>query len=321
MTDTVFICGPTAVGKTEYAIRLANELDGVIVSADSMQIYKYMDIGSAKPTPEERRQARHWLVDEIDPRTPFNVFEFQKLAKTYINDIASRGKLPIVSGGTGLYISSLVYDMDFSAPEGDDSYRQKLWEESGHSPERLWERLRSLDSAAADEIHQNNVKRVLRAIERLEKGEENLASFEKMRKPSTEIRPILISLERDRAELYSRIDLRVDKLFAAGLEQEVRDLMDMGFTEADVAMKGIGYKEIIHALSLDLPAESAADEIKQSSRRYAKRQLTWLRHQYPGMHWVTLKGFGFNEDAYQTIIEIIRSELKDPQTGADDYGA
>ncbi len=309
MTDTVFICGPTAVGKTEYAIRLAQELNGEIVSADSMQIYKYMDIGSAKPTEEERAMARHWLVDEIDPRTPFNVFEYQRLARGYIKDIASRGKLPIVSGGTGLYISSLVYDMDFSAPEGDDSWRQKAWDEAGHSPERLWKRLYSLDKAAAGEIHQNNVKRVLRAIERLEKGEEKLASFDEMRKPSEDISPVLISLDRDRAELYSRIDLRVDKLYEAGLAEEVRRLMDMGFTEADVAMKGIGYKEIIHALSLGLPAESAAEEIKRNSRRYAKRQLTWLRHQYPDMEWVSLKGFSFNEEAYKTILDIIHRSL------------
>ncbi len=315
MINVLFLCGPTAVGKTEYAIKLANDLDCEIVSADSMQIYKYMDIGSAKPTLQERSQAVHWLVDTVDPRTPYNVSEYQKAAMDCIEDLASRGRVPLVSGGTGLYISSLVYDLDFSAPEGDDEYRQKLWDRFGHSPQRLWEALYSLDPAAAGQIHQNNVKRVLRAVERLEKGEQNLAEYRNARKPSSRIHPVLMSLDRDRSELYERINLRVDKLYEAGLADEVVRLMDMGFTEADVAMKGIGYKEIIHALNAGLPPESASDLIKQNSRNYAKRQLTWLRHQYPDMKWFTLKGYGFNEDVYGEILAYAKAGLNGGEFG------
>ena len=221
----LFLTGPTACGKTEYAIRIARDCGGEIVSADSMQLYKYMDIGSAKPTPEERAQAKHWLVDEIDPKTPFNVSDYQKLARSYIAEIAARGKLPIVSGGTGLYINALLYDMDFSAPKGDDGFRQRVWDECGHDPQKVHERLRSLDPDAAEAIHPNNVKRMLRAIERLEHGEAKLAAFTDIETPYPDYDSLLIGLDRDRSELYDRIDRRVDKILEAGLEDEVRSLM------------------------------------------------------------------------------------------------
>ena len=285
MIKTYFVVGPTASGKTEYAIQLAQKLDGEIVSADSMQIYKYMDIGSAKPTAEERARARHWLIDEIDPRTPFSVADYQQLALRYIRDIASRGKTPIVCGGTGLYINSLIYKMDFSSPEGDDGYRQRVFEEEGRDALKLHERLRSLDPDAAAEIHPNNVKRVLRAIERLENGEEKLARFADATEPSDIIAPVMYGLDMDREKLYERIDSRVDRLFEMGLEKEVRKLMAMGFDSSDVAMKGIGYKEIIDAIKSGLPAESAKETIKVNTRHYARRQLIWLRR-YPQIEWI-----------------------------------
>ena len=285
MIKTYFVVGPTASGKTEYAIRLAEQLDGEIVSADSMQIYKYMDIGSAKPTSEERARAKHWLIDEIDPRTPFNVSDYQKLALEYIQDISGRGKTPIVCGGTGLYVNSLIYKMDFSAPEGDDNYRQSVWQEVGEDSIRLHERLRSLDPDAADTIHPNNVKRVLRAVERLEKGEEKLAMFAELTEPSDIIDPVMIGLYVPRDILYERINTRVERLFEMGLEKEVRGLIAMGFTASDVAMKGIGYKEIINAIEAGLPAISAAEQIKLNTRHYARRQLIWFRR-YPQIEWV-----------------------------------
>ena len=285
MIKTYFVVGPTASGKTEYAIQLAQKLDGEIVSADSMQIYKYMDIGSAKPTAEERARARHWLIDEIDPRTPFSVADYQQLALRYIRNIASRGKTPIVCGGTGLYINSLIYKMDFSAPEGDDGYRQRVFEEEGRDALKLHERLRALDPDAAAEIHPNNVKRVLRAIERLENGEEKLARFADATEPSDIIEPVMYGLDMDREKLYERINSRVDRLFEMGLEEEVRKLMAMGFDSADVAMKGIGYKEIIDAIKRGLPAESAKETIKVNTRHYARRQLIWLRR-YPQIEWI-----------------------------------
>lgn len=286
MIRTVFVVGPTASGKTEYAIRLAEKHDGEIVSADSMQIYRYMDIGSAKPTAEERARAKHWLVDEIDPRTPFSVAQYQQLAISYIQDIASRNKLPIVCGGTGLYVNSLIYKMDFSAPEGDDSYRQRIAAEEEGDAERIHERLRRLDPDAAAEIHVNNVKRALRAIERLENGENKLARFADATVPSDIIEPVMYGLDIDRPVLYDRINRRVDRLFEMGLEDEVRRLMAMGFTTRDVAMKGIGYKEIIEAIENGLPAISAAETIKANTRHYARRQLIWFRR-YPQIHWLS----------------------------------
>jgi len=282
---TYFVAGPTASGKTEYAIQLAERLGGEIVSADSMQIYKYMDIGSAKPTQQERARARHWLIDEIDPRTPFNVADYQKLALRYIQDIASRGKVPIVCGGTGLYINSLVYDMDFSAPEGDDDYRQKVFSEEGGDAQRIHDRLKRLDPDAASEIHVNNVKRALRAIERLENGEERLARFADATAPSKVLEPVMYGLDMERSRLYERINIRVDRLFEAGLAEEVLRLMDMGFTAKDVAMKGIGYKEIIEAVQNGMPPESAAETIKANTRHYARRQLIWFRR-YPQIEWI-----------------------------------
>ena len=306
--NVVFVAGPTASGKTEYAIRLAQELNGEIVSADSMQIYKYMDIGSAKPTPEERAAAKHWLIDEIDPRTPFTVAEYKTLAEKYIDDIASRGKLPIVCGGTGLYINALVYDMDFSAPEGDDAYRRKLWEEAGEDPERLHERLKTLDPEAASVIHPNNVKRVLRAIERLENGEEKLAAFSNLNTVTTKFNPILVGLERNREELYDRINRRVDKLYKAGLPEEIERLMTMGFTSDDVAMKGIGYKEIIDAVTAGGKPEDASETIKLNTRHYAKRQITWLRR-YDEMKWVHLSGDSFDAPAFEELKQYVISRL------------
>ena len=285
MIKAYFVVGPTASGKTEYAIQLAERLDGEIVSADSMQIYKYMDIGSAKPTAEEQARAKHWLVDEIDPRTPFNVADYQKLALHYIEGIYSRGKTPIVCGGTGLYINSLIYKMDFSAPEGDDDYRQRVFAEEGGDPVKLHERLRKLDPNAAKEIHPNNIKRVLRAIERLENGEERLARFADATEPSDIIEPVMYGLDMDRSILYERINSRVEKLFELGLEDEVKRLIDMGLDSSDVAMKGIGYKEIIDAIKSGLPAESAKEIIKANTRHYARRQLIWLRR-YPQIEWI-----------------------------------
>jgi len=285
MIKTFFVLGPTASGKTEYAIQLAEKLGGEIVSADSMQIYKYMDIGSAKPTAEERSRARHWLVDEIDPRTPFSAADYQQLALKYIKDIDSRGRVPIVCGGTGLYINSLIYEMDFSAPEGDDGCRQRIFEEEGRDPQKVHERLRKLDPQAAEDIHVNNVKRALRAIERLENGEEKLARFADATTPSKIIDPVMYGLDMDRARLYERINARVDRLYEAGLAQEVLRLMDMGFKSSDVAMKGIGYKEIIEAVEKGLPPQSASEAIKANTRHYARRQLIWLRR-YPQIEWI-----------------------------------
>ena len=286
MIRTYFVVGPTASGKTEYAIRLAEDTGGEIVSADSMQIYKYMDIGSAKPSADELARVKHHLIGEIDPKQPFNVSDYQKLALECIRRIASEGKVPVVCGGTGLYINSLVYKMDFSAPEGDDAFRQRIFREEDGDTERLHERLRRLDPDAAEAIHPNNVKRVLRAIERLEKGEGKLSEFAAATEPSDVIEPVMLGMNVERSVLYDRINRRVDLMLQNGLAEEVKSLMDMGFTSSDVAMKGIGYKEIIDAVNRGEAPESAAETIKLNTRHYARRQMIWLRR-YPQIKWVS----------------------------------
>lgn len=303
MIKTIFIVGPTASGKTEYSIRLAKDLDGQIVSADSMQLYKYMDIGSAKPTKEEMAEIPHYLVDSIDPKDPFSVYDYMIHAKYYIEQIYYQAKLPIVCGGTGLYVNSLVYEMDFNAPEGNNDYRERVRMEEDNDPQKIHERLRKLDPKAAEEIHPNNVKRVLRAIERLEKGEGSLARFADAIKPSYTIEPIMIGLSMNRDVLYDRINRRVDKLYELGLEAEVRRLMEMGFTSKDVAMKGIGYKEIIDAITSGGKAEDAKELIKANTRHYARRQLIWFRR-YPQINWVEISGDGLDESAYEQIMMI-----------------
>lgn len=281
------IVGPTAVGKTECAIRIAQELDGEIVSADSMQIYRFMDIGSAKPTAEEQAAARHHLVDTIDPREPFSVAEYCRMARECIEDIFRRGKLPVISGGTGLYVNSLIYDMDFSAPPADRNLREKyqtIAQEKG--AEYLHSLLAKVDSEAAARIHPNNVKKVIRAMEAAKSGEK-IPSFENSFRRTSSYTCILIGLQRDRAELYDRINRRVDIMMEAGLEDEIRRLMDMGLSSEDISMKGIGYKELIDAMNGFSTTEEAVELIKRNSRRYAKRQMTWFRR-YPDIRWFDL---------------------------------
>lgn len=309
MKKAVFLVGPTASGKTEYAIRLAELLDGQIISADSMQIYKYMDIGSAKPTLEERSRVRHYLVDEIDPSQPFSVVDYKVLANDYVLQVFNQGKLPIICGGTGLYVNALLYDMDFSAAAGDIKKRDNMMREIGEGdPQKLHDHLRSLDSAAADEIHPNNVKRVLRAIERLENGEGSLSHFTACNSPTKAFSPILLGLNREREELYKRIDNRVDLLMDMGLVSEVKSLMEKGFTENDIAMKGIGYKEIITCINEGKPPQAAAQAIKLHTRHYAKRQLTWFKR-YEQIRWYTPSGDSFDQQLLQEMVLYIKGML------------
>lgn len=286
----IIIAGPTAVGKTEYAIRAARDFSGEIVSADSMQIYKFMDIGSAKPTAGEQAAARHYLVDEIDPRDEFSVAEYSVLARNYIQRIFEKGMLPVISGGTGLYINSLIYDMDFASAPKDGEERARLRalleENSEEGPKLLHDMLRGLDPAAAERIHPNNTKKVIRAIEAARAGNP-IPEFEKSFKKTKDYDCLLIGLDRERQELYDRINLRVDIMMAAGLENEIKELMHMGLDSDNISMKGIGYKEMIACLNGECTMEEAVELIKRSSRRYAKRQLTWFRR-YDDMHWFNL---------------------------------
>ena len=281
------IVGPTAVGKTKYAVQIARKLNGEIVSADSMQIYRFMDIGSAKPTEEEQAAARHHLVDAVDPREPFSVAQYRHMAKECIEDIFQRDKLPVISGGTGLYVNALIYDMDFSAPPADLEQREKYRktaEEKG--PQYLHDILNDIDPDAAARIHPNNVRKVIRAIEAAKSGEK-IPSFETSFRSTSDYRCILIGLQRDRAELYDRINRRVDQMISDGLEDEIRSLMSMGLSSSDIYMKGIGDKEMFDAMNGRIPMVEATELIKRNSRRYAKRQMTWFRR-YPDIRWFDL---------------------------------
>ena len=309
MNTIIAVAGPTAVGKTKFAIRIAQEFDGEVVSCDSMQLYRFMDIGSAKPTAEEMTQARHHLVDIIDPREDFSVAEYQKLAKAAIRDIFSRGKTPVISGGTGLYLNSLIYDMDFSSAPGDIEYRNRLMkiaQEQGN--ESLHQMLHDLDPDAAENIHPNNTKKVIRAMERLREGEERIRQFRDINRETEDYRTVHIGLTRERSELYERINRRVDILVENGLFEEVRGLMDMGLTTENISMKGIGYKEIMQYFNEVYSKGTAIDTIKKNTRHYAKKQLTWFRR-YDRMKWYNISDFDSDECAAEVIISWIHKSM------------
>ncbi|MBE6028604.1 MAG: tRNA (adenosine(37)-N6)-dimethylallyltransferase MiaA [Clostridiales bacterium] len=303
------IAGPTAVGKTEYAIEAAKAFNGEIVSCDSMQLYQYMDIGSAKPTAAERAEAVHHLIDFLNPREEFSVARYQKLAREAIDDILSRGKLPVISGGTGLYLNSILYDMDFADASGDEKLREtlrKVAEEEGS--EALHSQLAEMDPEAAARIHPNNTKKIIRAIERLQAGEGRVRPFDSSISENKDYDPLLVCLTRNREELYDRINRRVDALIEAGLVEEVRSLMDMGLTADDISMKGIGYKEIIAYLEGETTLDEAIDLIKKNTRHYAKRQLTWFRR-YDKINVVNLSEYLSEEEAKRGLIGWLEKKL------------
>lgn len=307
--NVIFVAGPTAVGKTKYAIEIAKAFHGEIISADSMQIYKYMDIGSAKPTKEELAQAKHYLVDEIDPRDEFSVAEYQALAKSCIEKVFGEGKIPVVSGGTGLYLNSLIYDMDFSVMPKQAGFRKQLEEEAKEFGfEYVHNKLKRLDPAAAARIHPNNLKKVIRALEVYETTGEGIREFQESFVPTQDYGCILIGLSRERGELYRRIDERVDRLIEAGLIKEVEALLKKGLTENSISMKGIGYKEMISYLHGEFDLSEAVRLVKRNTRRYAKRQLTWLRR-YPDMIWFDLSEYPSEKEALSAIFDAIRSRI------------
>ena len=303
------ICGPTAVGKTRCAIEAARNFNGEIVSCDSMQIYRYMDIGSAKPTPEERSLAKHHLVDFVDPREAFSVAEYQKCARDAIDDILQRGRLPVISGGTGLYLNAILYDMDFANAPRDAEYRmrlEKIRDERG--TEVLHNMLEDADPEAAAEIHANNTKKVIRALERLHMGEEKVQPFRRLDKVWEAYDPVIIGLTRDRKELYDRIDQRVEALVGAGLVEEVQKLTAMGLTADNISMKGIGYKEILDYLNGRTGYGDAIDAIQKNTRHYAKRQLTWFRR-YDKIIWYDISAFDEEDEALENFIIWLREKL------------
>lgn len=271
--------GPTAVGKTELSIKLASELNGEIISADSMQIYKYMDIGSAKVTEEEMNGVKHHLIDIIEPDVPFSVADFKEYGDKAIKEIISKDKFPIIAGGTGLYINSLTCNMTFTEAEKDDEYRaelEKLCEEKGNN--YVHEMLKDIDPISYREIHANNRKRVIRALEVYKLTGKPFSSYnagDDFYKSEYDVYYYVLTMNRER--LYERINKRVDIMMENGLLDECIKLKEMGYTSLMQSMQGIGYKEILYYLEGKISLDDAVNMIKQGSRNYAKRQLTWFR--------------------------------------------
>lgn len=303
----IVICGPTASGKTALSVELAKALDGEIISADSMQIYKYMDIGSAKPDEAEREGIVHHLMDIVEPTKNFSVADYQALAHDAIYDVFSRGKVPVMVGGTGLYINSVINDVDFADDGGDEGLRQELSDfADANGAEALHKMLCELDPAAGEAIHMNNVRRVIRAIEFIKLNGKLFSEHNSEGKTKeSRYRPLMLDIDWDRDVLYDRINRRVDIMFDMGLEAEVKKLLDMGIPENSTAMQGIGYKETAQYLKGEITLCEAKDIIKQSSRRYAKRQLTWFRRDERIIH---LSPESAIEDAIVLAKKFLRSE-------------
>ena len=281
MKDLIVLTGPTAVGKTSLSIALAKAVDGEIISADSMQVYKYMNIGTAKITEEEKCGIPHFLIDELEPDEEFNVTIFKNKVMGYIKDIKSRGNVPIIVGGTGFYIQSVIYDINFNE-YGDDSNVRKKYEAMAETigKSELHKKLALVDREYADSVSENNVKKVVRALTFFEMTGEKLSEHNKReRERSSPFDFAYFVLTMDRKKLYERIDKRVDLMFDMGLVDEVKALMAKGYDKSLVSMQGIGYKEVIDYLSGKTSLEECIDIIKRDTRHFAKRQLTWFKRE------------------------------------------
>ncbi len=299
------IVGPTASGKTALAIALAKKFDGEVISCDSMQIYKGMDIGTAKPTVAEMDGIPHHMIDIIEPSEAFSAADYAPLAKAAADDIISRGKLPIFCGGTGLYLDAVLTANSYAETETSPTLRAELISDAERNGiDAMWERLNAVDPDAAAATHKNNVKRVIRALEiYLTSGVTKTEWDKRSRLNPTPYDSKIIALDREREELYRRIDLRVDIMMEMGLENEVRTLIDSGrLPRKSTAAQAIGYKEFIAYFENEIPLDTAVDMIKQSSRRYAKRQLTWFKRD-KNVNWIN------SADNFEVIVNIAEKLL------------
>ena len=305
----IVLTGPTAVGKTSLSISLAKAVNGEIISADSMQVYKGMDIGSAKIRKEEMQGVTHYLVDILEPEEEFHIVKFQELAKAALEEIYAKGKIPILVGGTGFYIQAVTRDIDFTQAEQETSYREELEQfakEKG--AEYLHEKLREVDSKSAENIHANNVKRVIRALEFYHQNGTPISEHNEEQKQQTS--PYNLAyfvLTAPREILYERIDRRVDQMMEEGLLEEVKSLRERGCHRGMVSMQGLGYKEILAYLEGEYPLEEAVRILKRDTRHFAKRQLTWFRREQDVI-WVDKEQFHWNE---AQILEYMMSVLKE----------
>ncbi len=304
----IILAGPTAVGKTAASIRLAKAVGGEIISADSMQVYRHMDIGSAKIRPEEMEGVPHYLVDVLEPEEDFNVVRFQQMAKAAAEEIYARGRIPIAAGGTGFYIQALLYDIDFTENDGDSSFRRELEktaEEKGG--EYLHALLQEADPEAALQIHPHNIKRMIRALEfHHQTGGKISEHNETEREKESPYNFAYFVLTDDRSRLYDRIDRRVDLMMEEGLLDEVRFLKERGVRRDSTAMQGLGYKELYAFLDGEYPLEEAVRIIKRDTRHFAKRQLTWFKRERDVI-WADKSVIGQDDDA---VIDFILKELK-----------
>ncbi len=303
----IILTGPTAVGKTKASIGLAKAVGGEIISADSMQVYRHMDIGSAKIKPEEMEGVPHHLIDVLEPDEEFHVVKFQELAKKAMREIWERGHIPIVTGGTGFYIQALLYDIDFDENEKEDAYRKELEAYAReHGAESLHEKLALVDPASAETIHPNNVKRVIRALEFYEQTGKRISEHnETQRQRESPYAFAYFVLTDDRAHLYERIDRRVDQMIEEGLVKEVQALKDKGYTKQLVSMQGLGYKEILDYLDGNYTLEEAIYTIKRDTRHFAKRQLTWFKRERDVI-WIDKQASDYEEEQ---ILEKMLSRL------------
>lgn len=307
----VILTGPTAVGKSDLSVSLAGQIGGEIISADSMQVYRHMNIGSAKIMPEQMGGIPHHLIDVLEPTEDFNVVSFQQLAKRAMEGIYARGHIPVVVGGTGFYIQALLYDIDFTKNDDDPALRSRLEAIAvSEGNEVLYERLRRIDPESCEIIHANNVKRVIRAIEFYEKTGMKISEHNKrQRNRKSPYNFAYFVLNDDRDKLYGRIEERVDLMMAQGLVEEVSLLAAAGCRRDMVSMQGLGYKEIMDYLDHKLSLEEAVYTLKRDTRHFAKRQLTWFRRERDVI-WIDKPVFSYDNDR---ILEYMRTILRNKE--------
>jgi tRNA dimethylallyltransferase len=308
----IILAGPTASGKTSVSIDLAKRLGGEIISADSMQVYKYMDVGTAKISVEEMQGVKHHLIDVLDPKEDFNIVKFQNMVKCSIEEIVKNGHIPILVGGTGFYIQSVIYDIDFNNEDDNSSVRKKLEEEyDTFGADFMHEKLKKIDIVSAQTIHKNNKKRIIRAIEYFLINNEPISSHNEVqreKKSPYDYRFFVLNPPRD--ILYERINKRVDIMVENGLVDEVKKLREMGLSTANISMQGIGYKEIIEYLDGEVSLETAIENIKQNTRHMAKRQVTWFKRE-KDVIYVDPFSFESNDKIVDYMIEKINTERID----------
>lgn len=301
----IILTGPTAVGKTATSISFAKRIGGEIISADSMQVYRHMDIGSAKITVEEMEGVPHHLIDVLEPSEDFNVVRFQQMARNAMEEIYSRGHIPIITGGTGFYIQAILNEIDFEDTEENTKFRMvmnELAEEKGN--EYLHEMLRQVDPKSAEQIHPNNRKRVIRALEYYEQTQSPISEHnEQQRTKQSPYQFVYFVLNRDRKELYERIDKRIDIMLKQGLLEEVKWLASAGYTKDMVSMKGLGYKELLAYLDGECSLEEAIYRLRRDTKHFAKRQLTWFRRERE-VTWIEMEQYSDTETLVNALIQI-----------------